>query len=97
MKFPSEQLSTFAAVLSEGTLEAAARTLHITPSAVSQRLKALEQTAGRVLLQRATRPNRRRQGRLCFGLPAKWRNWRLMPERNWAWGQVVRAWPYRLW
>lgn len=52
MKFPSEQLSTFAAVLSEGTLEAAARTLHITPSAVSQRLKALEQTAGRVLLQR---------------------------------------------
>ncbi|UOD82167.1 LysR family transcriptional regulator ArgP [Paenarthrobacter ureafaciens] len=53
MRFPSEQLSTFAAVLSEGTLEAAARTLHITPSAVSQRLKALEQTAGRVLLQRS--------------------------------------------
>ncbi|MFF1830154.1 LysR family transcriptional regulator ArgP [Paenarthrobacter sp. NPDC058040] len=52
-QFPSEQLQTFAAVLSEGTLEAAARQLHVTPSAVSQRLKALEQSAGRVLLQRS--------------------------------------------
>ncbi|GAA3275137.1 LysR family transcriptional regulator ArgP [Paenarthrobacter aurescens] len=51
--FPSEQLLTFATVLSEGTLDAAARLLHITPSAVSQRLKALEQSAGRVLLQRS--------------------------------------------
>ncbi|MFJ4268506.1 LysR family transcriptional regulator ArgP [Paenarthrobacter nicotinovorans] len=52
-QFPSEQLQTFATVLSEGTLEAAARLLHITPSAVSQRLKALEQSTGRVLLQRS--------------------------------------------
>ncbi|MCP2049835.1 UNVERIFIED_ORG: LysR family transcriptional regulator (chromosome initiation inhibitor) [Paenarthrobacter nicotinovorans] len=52
-QFPSEQLLTFATVLSEGTLEAAARVLHITPSAVSQRLKALEQSTGRVLLQRS--------------------------------------------
>ena len=51
--FPSEQLLTFATVLSEGTLDSAARVLHITPSAVSQRLKALEQTAGRVLMQRS--------------------------------------------
>ncbi|MGR0158754.1 LysR family transcriptional regulator ArgP [Paenarthrobacter nitroguajacolicus] len=51
--FSSEQLLTFATVLSEGTLDAAARLLHITPSAVSQRLKALEQSAGRVLLQRS--------------------------------------------
>ncbi len=52
-QFPSEQLLTFATVLSEGTLDSAARLLHITPSAVSQRLKALEQSAGRVLLQRS--------------------------------------------
>lgn len=52
-QFPSDQLLTFATVLSEGTLDAAARLLHITPSAVSQRLKALEQQAGRVLLQRS--------------------------------------------
>ncbi|MFP3803023.1 LysR family transcriptional regulator, partial [Paraburkholderia sp. SIMBA_027] len=51
--FSSEQLLTFATVLSEGTLDATARVLHITPSAVSQRLKALEQSAGRVLLQRS--------------------------------------------
>ncbi|WP_311215055.1 MULTISPECIES: LysR family transcriptional regulator ArgP [unclassified Arthrobacter] len=52
-QFPSEQLLTFATVLAEGTLDSAARLLHITPSAVSQRLKALEQSAGRVLLQRS--------------------------------------------
>ncbi|MGG5171728.1 LysR family transcriptional regulator ArgP [Pseudarthrobacter sp. J1738] len=52
-RFAAEQLETFAAVLSEGTLDAAARTLHITPSAVSQRLKSLEHAAGRVLLQRS--------------------------------------------
>lgn len=51
--FPSEQLLTFATVIAEGTLDAAARQLHVTPSAVSQRLKALEQSAGRVLLQRS--------------------------------------------
>ncbi|GAA4045236.1 LysR family transcriptional regulator ArgP [Arthrobacter methylotrophus] len=53
VRFSSEQLHTFAAVLTEGTLEAAARSLNITPSAVSQRLKALEQASGRVLLQRS--------------------------------------------
>jgi LysR family transcriptional regulator (chromosome initiation inhibitor) len=52
-QFPPEQLLTFATVLSEGTLDAAARLLHITPSAVAQRLKALEQSAGQVLLQRS--------------------------------------------
>ncbi|WP_024819796.1 LysR family transcriptional regulator ArgP [Arthrobacter sp. 31Y] len=52
-QFPSDQLLTFSTVLSEGTLDAAARLLHVTPSAVSQRLKALEQSAGRVLLQRS--------------------------------------------
>ncbi|WAH99013.1 LysR family transcriptional regulator ArgP [Arthrobacter sp. MMS18-M83] len=52
-RFSSEQLHTFAAVLTEGTLDAAARLLNITPSAVSQRLKALEHASGRVLLQRS--------------------------------------------
>ncbi|KQR04230.1 chromosome replication initiation inhibitor protein [Arthrobacter sp. Leaf141] len=56
-KFQLDQLKTFAAVLDEGTLEAAARTLHVTPSAVSQRLKAMEDAAGQILLQR-TNPAR---------------------------------------
>jgi len=46
------QLRTLVAVIDEGTLEAAARLLNVTPSAVSQRLRALEVAAGRVLVQR---------------------------------------------
>ena len=52
-----DQLEAFAAALSEGTMEAAAATLHVTPSAISQRIKALEIAVGRVLLIR-TRPLR---------------------------------------
>ena len=37
----------------EGTFEAAARSLHVTPSAVSQRIKTLETTLGRVLVTRS--------------------------------------------
>ena len=46
------QLQTLVAVIDEGTLEAAARRLHVTPSAISQRLRALEVATGRVLVQR---------------------------------------------
>ena len=49
------QLRALTATVTEGTFEAAARSLHVTPSAVSQRIKALESTVGRVLLQR-TKP-----------------------------------------
>ncbi|MBV1853167.1 LysR family transcriptional regulator ArgP [Catellatospora tritici] len=49
----SAQLETLAAVVREGSFDAAARTLNLTPSAVSQRIKALEQAAGQVLVRRA--------------------------------------------
>jgi LysR family transcriptional regulator (chromosome initiation inhibitor) len=49
------QLATFQAVIEDGSFEAAARTLHVTPSAVSQRIKALEQAVGQVLVRR-TKP-----------------------------------------
>ena len=55
MDFPVEHLATFAAILEEGSFEGAARRLHITPSAISQRVRAMEQRVGSVLLQR-TRP-----------------------------------------
>ena len=42
----------------EGSFEAAARSLHVTPSAVSQRIKALEQTVGQVLVQPRPKPCR---------------------------------------
>src|SRR5687768_15327108 len=57
MDFDLAQLRALDAAVSEGTLEAAARVLRVTPSAVSQRLKALEVAAGRVLLVR-TKPVR---------------------------------------
>lgn len=49
------QLRALRAVVDEGTFEGAAAALHVTPSAVSQRIKALEQATGRVLLVR-TKP-----------------------------------------
>ena len=47
------QLRALQAAVDTGTLDAAARALHVTPSAVSQRLKALEQATGHVLLVRS--------------------------------------------
>src|SRR3954470_9280133 len=47
------QLQALDATVREGTLEAAARALHLTPSAISQRLRALEVATGRVLLVRS--------------------------------------------
>jgi LysR family transcriptional regulator, chromosome initiation inhibitor len=46
------QLATFQAVIEQGSFDAAARALHVTPSAVSQRIKALEQVVGQVLVRR---------------------------------------------
>lgn len=57
MDLPVEHLRTFAVIVAEGSLEAAARKLHITPSAVSQRVRGMEERVGTVLLQR-TRPVR---------------------------------------
>jgi LysR family transcriptional regulator (chromosome initiation inhibitor) len=51
------QLRAFSAAVEQGTFEAAARSLFLTPSAVSQRIKALETATGRVLLHR-TKPVR---------------------------------------
>jgi LysR family transcriptional regulator, chromosome initiation inhibitor len=53
MKIDSAQLVTFEAVVAEGSFDAAARRLHVTPSAVSQRIKGLEQQLGQVLVRRA--------------------------------------------
>src|SRR5690606_27755195 len=53
MELPVDLARTVAAVVDEGTFEAAAEALHITPSAVSQRVKALEERLGRVVLVRS--------------------------------------------
>ena len=46
------QLDALVAIADHGSFDAAARQLHITPSAVSQRIRALEKAAGQVLISR---------------------------------------------
>ena len=53
MEIPLDLARTLAVVIDEGTFDAAARRLRLTPSAVSQRVKSLEQQHGRVLVVRS--------------------------------------------
>jgi len=50
------QVEAFAAVVEEGGFEKAAKRLHLTQSAVSQRVKLLEENTGRILLVRTSPP-----------------------------------------
>lgn len=52
MRFTTDQLQTFVTVIEYGTFDAAADILGVSASAISQRVKAMEQLAGRVLLRR---------------------------------------------
>ena len=72
MQLDLEQLRTLKAVVEHGTLDAAASALHVTPSAISQRLKALEtdRRPGPARAQPA-RAARRRPARRCCGSPAR--------------------------
>lgn len=49
----SDHLRALLAIVDTGTFEAAARILHVTPSAVSQRIKSLETQLGRPVVQRS--------------------------------------------
>ncbi|MEJ1090022.1 LysR family transcriptional regulator ArgP [Microbacterium sp. Mu-80] len=53
MKIDAQLAATIAAVIDEGGFEAAARRLHITQSAVSQRVKVVEQQIGRAVVVRS--------------------------------------------
>ncbi|WP_380053422.1 LysR family transcriptional regulator ArgP [Falsihalocynthiibacter sp. SS001] len=50
----SKSLAALSAILRHGSFEAAAHELSVTPSAISQRIKSLEDRLGTVLLQRGT-------------------------------------------
>ena len=52
MRLDAPQLAAFAAVIELGSFDSAAERLHVTPSAISQRIKALEQRVGQVLVIR---------------------------------------------
>jgi LysR family transcriptional regulator (chromosome initiation inhibitor) len=53
MKFDPNHLAALSAVLRLGSFEAAAQDLAVTPSAISQRIKALEERVGSALVKRA--------------------------------------------
>ena len=54
MELNPSQLDALVAIADCGSFEAAARRLHVTPSAVSQRIRALEASVGQVLVSRGT-------------------------------------------
>jgi LysR family transcriptional regulator (chromosome initiation inhibitor) len=56
-----QQLAAFATVIELGSFDAAASHLHVTPSAISQRIKTLEERVGQVLVVR---------GKPCTATPA---------------------------
>lgn len=60
MRFDPHHLAALAAILRHGSFEAAAADLSVTPSAISQRIKALEERVGATLVQR---------GSPCTGTP----------------------------
>ncbi|WP_440713981.1 LysR family transcriptional regulator ArgP [Gordonia sp. FQ] len=72
MELSSDGLRTLTAVVQEGSFDAAATALDLTPSAVSQRIKALEQSVGRVLVRR-TKPARPTvDGEILLRLGRQW-------------------------
>lgn len=66
MKLDPRQSEAFQAAASSGSFEIAARTLHITPSALSQRIRALEESLGKPLLVRSRPCRPTREGQLLL-------------------------------
>lgn len=54
MNYNAAGVETLVAIADHGTFEGAAKVLHVTPSAVSQRIRALEREVGQVVVRRGT-------------------------------------------
>ena len=54
MPYNAAAVDALVAIVDHGTFDAAARALHVTPSAVSQRVRALEREVGQVVVRRGT-------------------------------------------
>ncbi|QFG68868.1 LysR family transcriptional regulator ArgP [Ornithinimicrobium pratense] len=72
MRLDPVALATLKAVVHEGTFERAASRLHVTPSAVSQRIKALEQAVGQVVVGRAKPVTATTAGEVLLRLAGHW-------------------------
>lgn len=68
MRWTPDQLSALMAVVDHGTFDAAAHALQITPSAVSQRIRALETGLGQVVVDRTTPCSPTSAGRIMIRL-----------------------------
>ena len=68
MRLDHAQLRALAAVVREGSFERAALALHVTPSAISQRIKALEDRVGRLLVQRGNPASATAEGQILVRL-----------------------------
>lgn len=68
MRIDHGQLRALAAVVREGSFERAASALHVTPSAISQRIKALEDRVGRLLVQRTNPATATAEGQILVRL-----------------------------
>jgi LysR family transcriptional regulator, chromosome initiation inhibitor len=66
--FDYPQLSALAAVVRTGSFERAAQQLHVTPSAVSQRIKLLEERLGTVLVVQVSPARQRRSDSACANM-----------------------------
>lgn len=62
------QLSALRAVVEEGSFDRAAVRLHVTPSAISQRIKQLEVRVGQVVVQRSSPPTPTAAGQVLLRL-----------------------------
>ncbi|GAC67064.1 LysR family transcriptional regulator ArgP [Gordonia soli] len=72
MDISHDGVVTLAVVLREGTFDAAAKALHITPSAVSQRIKALETAVGRIVVRRTKPATATPDGEVLVRLAEQW-------------------------
>jgi len=77
-----DQLAALVAIVERGTFDAAARQLHVTPSAVSQRIRALESMAGQVLVRRSSP---------CAATPAGERLLRLARQTSLLYDEAAEA------
>lgn len=68
MRLDHAQLRALCAVVREGSFERAAAALHVTPSAISQRIKALEDRVGRLLVQRTSPARATSEGQILVRL-----------------------------
>lgn len=72
MNLDPTALETLVTVVQEGTFDRAAARLHVTPSAVSQRIRALEQSVGRVVVSRSKPVTATPAGEVLLRLAGHW-------------------------